>query len=80
MFLIFIDAYSKWIDVHIINSATASVTIEKMKNTFATFGIPLIDNASNFTMSEEFMKSHGIHHVRAAPYYATSNDLTECAV
>ena len=64
----------------ITNSATASVTTEKMRNTFATFGIPVIDNASYFTVSKEFIKSHGIHHVRTAPYYSASNGLAECAV
>ena len=59
MFLIFVNTYSKWIDVHITNCATASATTEKMRNTFATFGIPVIDNAFNFTIAEfeEFMKS-----------------------
>ena len=42
MYLILIDAHSKWIEVHITTSATSSVTIEKMKATFATLGIPEI--------------------------------------
>ena len=72
-----------WHIIMITNSATASVTTEKMRNTFATFGIPVIDNASYFTMSKEFMKSHalyGIHHVRTVPYYFASNGLAEYAV
>ena len=36
MFLILVDAHSKWLDIHIVNSATSSPTIEKMRSTFAT--------------------------------------------
>ena len=59
MYLILIDAHSKWIEVHIMNSATSSVTIEKMQSTFATYGISetlVTNNETNFT------KSNGIHH------------------
>ena len=85
MFLILIDAHSKWIEVHITASATSSVTIEKMRSTFASFGIPEIlvtDNGSNFTSSEfeEFLKSNGIRHVKTAPYHPASNGLAERAV
>ena len=48
MFLILFDAHSKRIEVYIITSTTLSVTIEKMRSTFATFGIPetlVTDNA-----------------------------------
>ena len=69
MFLIIIDAYSKWIEVHITNSATSAITIDKLRNTFATFGLPEVlvtDNGSNFTSTEfeEFLKSNGISHER----------------
>ena len=55
MFLIIIDAYSKWMEVHITNSATSTITIDKLRNTFATFGLPEIlvtDNGTNFTSKE----------------------------
>ena len=64
MFLIIIDAYSKWMEVHITNSATSAITIDKLRNTFTTFGLPEIlvtDNGTNFTSKEfdEFLKSNG---------------------
>ena len=73
VFLIIIDAYSKWIEIHITNSATSAVTIDKLRNTFVTFGLPEIfvtNNRSNFTSTEyqEFLKSNGIRHVRTVQY------------
>ena len=85
MYLILIDAHSKWIKVHITTSTTSSVTIKKLRSTFATFGIPEIlvtDNGSNFTSSEfeEFLKFNGIRHIKTAPYHPASNGLAERAV
>ena len=42
MFLLIIDAHSKWMDIHSVNSATSSVTIDKMRSTFASHGLPEI--------------------------------------
>ena len=39
MFLILVDANTKWIDIHVINSSSAQITIEKMRTTFATLGL-----------------------------------------
>ena len=69
----------------ITNSATSAVTIDKLRNTFATFGLSEIlvtDNGSNFTSAEfeEFLKSNGIRHTRTAPYHPASNGLAERAV
>ena len=40
MFLLIIDAHSKWMDIHCVNSATSSLTIEKLRTTFASHGLP----------------------------------------
>jgi len=50
MFLIIIDVHLKWIEVHITNSVTSAVTVDKMRNIFASFGISEVldtDNSSN---------------------------------
>ena len=55
MFLLIIDAHSKWMDIHCVNSATSSVTIDKMRSTFASHGLPEIvvsDIGSNFVSSK----------------------------
>ena len=41
-FLVIIDAHIKWVDVHMTTSATSKVTIEKLRNTFATLGLPKV--------------------------------------
>ena len=85
MFLIVIDAYSKWLEVHYMKSTTSNATIEKLREIFATHGLPatlVSDNGSNFTSSEfeEFMKRNGIKHIKVAPYHPASNGLAERAV
>ena len=42
MLLTLIDAHSKLMDVHITNFATSAVTMEKLRNSFATLGLPEI--------------------------------------
>ncbi len=38
MFLIAVDAHSKWMEVEIVNSATTQATIEHLRASFARFG------------------------------------------
>ena len=85
MFLLIIDAHSKWMDIHCVNSATSSVTIDKMRSTFASHGLPEIvvsDNGSNFVSSEfkSFLQKNGIKHITSAPYHPSTNGLVERAV
>ena len=68
-----------------MDSSTSAATIEKMKLSFAYHGLPVLlvtDNGSNFTSQEfeTFLKSHGVRHVRTAPYHPASNGLVERAV
>ena len=68
MFLLIIDAHSKWMDIHRVNSATSSVTIDKMRSTFASHGLPEIVvsyNGSNFVSSE--FKWHQAHYLSNLP-------------
>ncbi len=79
MFLILIDAHSKWTEVETI---TSSVTIQNLMDTFAQLGVPetvVTDNGPSF-VSEEFegfLKKNGISHVTSAPYNSSSNGLAE---
>ena len=85
MFLVLIDAHSKWIAVFPVHSATTSATLECLRRTFAIHGIPetiVTDNGSRFT-SEEFatcMLNNGIQHICVAPYHPASNGMAERAV
>jgi hypothetical protein len=40
MFLIMVDAFSKWLEVHPMNVATSRAAIEKRRSTFAIHGLP----------------------------------------
>ena len=85
MFLVLIDAHSKWMDVFPVHSATTSATLECLRRTFAIHGIAetvVTDNGTCFT-SEEFatcMMSNGIQHICVAPYHPASNGMAERAV
>ena len=82
---VIVDAHSKWLDVHVTTSSTASVTIQKLRDTFATLGLHetlVSDNGSVFTdyKFQEFMKQNGIWYLKTAPYHPASNGLAERAV
>ena len=56
MFLIVVDAHSKWLEVVPMLSTTSTVTIGKLRKIFATHGLPemiVTDNGPQF-ISEEF--------------------------
>ena len=85
MFLIIIDAHSKWMDVHLMQSISAAKTIEKLRIVFANHGLPrkvVTDNGPSYTSEEfrTFMSNNGIVHVTTAPYHPSSNGLAERAV
>ncbi|XP_033993597.1 uncharacterized protein K02A2.6-like [Trematomus bernacchii] len=85
MFLLIVDAHSKWMDIYPVKSATSQVTIEKLRQSFSVFGLPKMlvsDNGTCFTSAEfeTFMKQNGIRHVRSAPFHPSSNGLAERAV
>ncbi|CAG2221678.1 Uncharacterized protein K02A2.6 [Mytilus edulis] len=84
-FLIMVDAYSKWIDIHVMNSTTSEATIAKLKQTFATHGLCdliISDNGAAFTSKEfaDYVKSNGIEHRTSAPWHPVSNGCAERAV
>ena len=68
--------------VHTLSSATSQATIESIRASIATHGIPDIivsDNGSCFTSQEFelFCRSNGITHIKSAPYHPASNGLAE---
>ena len=85
MFLLIIDSYSKWLDVHPTSSSTSATTIELLRKSFSYLGLPEVivsDNAATFTSDEfsEFVKRNGIRHIRSPPYHPASNGLVERVV
>ena len=80
MYLILIDAHSKWMKVHVTSTATSAVTINKMKLTFSSLGLPeilVMDNRPAFSRQEftASVKANGIRHATCVPYHPASNDL-----
>ena len=85
MFLIVVDAHSKWLDVCPSSSSTSAQTVDILRTLFACHGLPetiVSDNGPCFTSEEfdKFCKVNGICHVRSAPYHPASNGLAERAV
>ena len=82
MFLLAVDAHSKWPEIHAMSSTTVEKTIEVLRNIFAAYGLPeqiVTDNGPQFTAADfaTFMKANGIRHIRSAPYHPASNGLAE---
>ena len=85
MVLVIVDAHNKYIDAHIVNAATSSAIIIKLRQTFATHDLPsalVSDNATCFKSSEfeEFCRLNGVQHVTSAPSRPASNGAAERAV
>ncbi|XP_055017905.1 LOW QUALITY PROTEIN: uncharacterized protein K02A2.6-like [Boleophthalmus pectinirostris] len=85
MFLILMDAYSKWMDAYAVTSATSANTIECLRRSFSSQGLPemiVSDNGTCFVSAEfqEFMRKNGIEHITSAPYHPSSNGCAERAV
>ena len=86
MFLLVIDAHSKWIEVLIMsNDITASSTILQLRKVFAVHGLPEVivsDNGPTFTSNcfGAFLSHNGVRHVRCSPFHPASNGLAERAV
>ena len=82
MFLITVDAHSKWPEVVPMTTTSAIRTIETLRTMFAKNGIPeqlVSDNGPQFRAEEftAFMKSNGIKHIKSAPYHPATNGLAE---
>ena len=82
MFLISVDAHSKWPEVHVMNTITASKTIDVLRQIFAQFGVVkqiISDNGRTFTSTEfqNFVKNNGIIHKTSAPWHPTTQGLVE---
>nr|XP_020456172.1 uncharacterized protein K02A2.6-like [Monopterus albus] len=82
MFLVAVDAHSKWPEVCIMRSTTTEKTVERLGEMFSRFGFPeqlVSDNGPQFTAPEfeKFLDVNGIQHIRSAPYHPSTNGLAE---
>ena len=70
--LTYIDDYSSYPEAYTLNEITSREVIKALTDIFARFGFPeelVSDNGKQF-ISEEFLKSGGIRHIRVSRYYA----------
>ena len=82
MWLIVVDAHSKWPEVLPMSSTTAPATIRRLREVFAQHGLPdqiVSDNGPQFTADEfrRFTEANGITHTFSAPYHPATNGLAE---
>ena len=82
MFMIVMDAHSKWPEVIEMPETTSGTTIKELRKLFASYGLPrqvVTDNGPQFTSNEfsVFMKSNGVKHIKCSPYHPSSNGAAE---
>ncbi|CAH8538525.1 unnamed protein product [Schistosoma rodhaini] len=82
MFLVIVDALTKWPQIYAMATCTASETISKLFELFSCFGVPetlVTDNGSQFTADsfKHFCNINGIVHIRSPPYHPQSNGQAE---
>ena len=85
MFLIVVDAKSKWMEVIQMSSTSASATIRALRSLFATHGLPeeiVADNGPQFVAGEmkDFLTANGVCLCLSSPYHPASNGEAERAV
>ncbi|XP_059223013.1 uncharacterized protein K02A2.6-like [Stomoxys calcitrans] len=83
MLLIISDDFSKWLDVKVTKSITASATITLLDKVFAAYGGPMMivsDNGTNFFSAgfNNYLERVGVeYHKYTAPYHPATNAQAE---
>jgi len=85
MWLVVIDAFSKWVEIKPMHSTTTDAIINVLYELFCGFGIPrsmVSDNGPQFASEEftQFCKQLSITHIRSTPYHPRTNGLAERVV
>lgn len=85
MWLVVVDARSKWLEVIPTNGTTTRTTINHLQELFSRYGYPhtiVSDNGPQLTSFEfkSFCDSLNIKHARITPYHPKSNGLAERCV
>ena len=81
MWLLLIDTYSKWPEVHAMSSTTAQATVQQLRKIFAAHAhrLPQMIVSPQFVSEEfkQFCSSRDIQHSTIAPYHRHSNGKAE---
>ncbi|XP_019858297.1 PREDICTED: uncharacterized protein K02A2.6-like isoform X2 [Amphimedon queenslandica] len=82
MYLLAVDACSKWPEVWEMSSTTAKRTVQILSHLFGLYGLPeqiVTDNGPQFVSEEfcSFLRERGVKHFRSAPYHPATNGAVE---
>lgn len=82
MFIVVVDAHSRWVEIRIMDKITSQATIEVLQELFSAYGICdtiCTDNGSAFVSEtfQKFLKLHGIKHKLTTVYKPSRNGLAE---
>jgi transposase InsO family protein len=84
-FLVIVDAYTGFVDVHCLSNITSNQVIQSMQKTFRYFGYPVTvvcDNGRQLvsTAFKTFLNANSIQLVLTPPYHSQSNGKAERAI
>ncbi|KAF4521525.1 hypothetical protein B566_EDAN012214 [Ephemera danica] len=84
-YLVFVDTYSRYIEVKLLNNLTSNEIVRACKEVYARHGIPqysFSDCGTQFVAMEfhRFTNEYGIIHETSSPRYPQSNGQAEAAV
>ncbi|XP_065204117.1 uncharacterized protein K02A2.6-like [Planococcus citri] len=85
IWFVIIDAFSRWMEIFVLKTATTETAIGKLRPFFAMFGLPaqiVADNGAQFRSNEfkQFCLSNSIKLIFTTPYHSRSNGLVERAI
>ena len=81
-FLVFVDSFSKWVDVQPLKDLSSAAVITALRHVFKYVGLPAVlvsDNGTNFASDEfsKFATDNYIQHVFTPPGHHASNGQAE---
>ncbi|XP_060100365.1 uncharacterized protein K02A2.6-like, partial [Heteronotia binoei] len=82
IFMIIVDAYTKWLEVIPVGSTSSAAAIRALRRVLSTHGIPdtiVSDNGTAFTSADfqAFLQRYLIRHIRSAPFHPATNGQAE---
>ncbi|XP_054283635.1 uncharacterized protein K02A2.6-like [Macrosteles quadrilineatus] len=82
MWLVVIDAYSRWLEIFPMKNATSNTVIRRLRELFCRYGLVkqiVTDNGNQFVSEEfrEFCRKNNVIHIRTTPYHSRSNGCVE---